>query len=294
MSQLERSEQASEQAAGSSDARERLIVLEAGRAERNYWSDLWRYRELFAVLAWRDIAVQYKQSAVGVLWALVRPTLTVVVFTLIFGKLAKLPSPASIPYPVLVMAGMLPWFFMSTILTRASDSLVSNANLVSKIYFPRIIVPVASSGVAAVDFLVGLLLALALGAAYGVLPDSRILLLPLVVAFAIMTALGPALILAALNVRYRDFRFIVPFVVQFGLYVSPVGFSSAVVPDEWRLLFSINPAVAVIDAFRWSLLGDSTPLYLPGLVCGLAISGGLLWLGIRTFRATERTIADVI
>jgi len=271
-----------------------VTVLEAGRTERNYWSDLWRYRELFAVLAWRDIAVQYKQSAVGVLWALVRPALIVIVFTVIFGKLAKLPSPGSAPYPVMVMAGMLPWFLMSTVLTRASDSLVTNSNLVSKIYFPRVIVPIASSGVAVVDFLIGLVLALAVGAAYGVFPDHRILLLPIVFAFAMATVLGPALILAALNVRYRDFRFIVPFLVQFGLYVSPVGFSSAAIPDEWRLLFSINPAVAVIDAFRWCLLGEDTPLYLPGLALGFAISTALLWLGIRTFRATERTIADVI
>jgi lipopolysaccharide transport system permease protein len=270
------------------------LVLEAGRGERHYWADLWRYRELFAILAWRDVAVQYKQTVIGAAWALVRPLLTMIIFTVVFGKLAKLPSEGTVPYPVLVMAGMLPWFLFSTILGNASSSLVSNANLIGKVYFPRLIVPVASAVVALVDFGITLTLLFVMMLVFGVLPDWRILLLPFFIALAVLASLGPALVLASLNVKYRDFRFIIPFIVQFGMYLSPVGFSSSVVPEQWRLLYSMNPVVGVIDGFRWCLLGGEAQLYWPGFAISLAVVAFFLWLGVRTFRATEKTFADLV
>jgi lipopolysaccharide transport system permease protein len=273
---------------------ERLLILEAGRAERNYWADLWSYRELFAILAWRDVAVQYKQTVIGVAWAVIRPLLTMAIFTVVFGNLAKLPTEGDTPYPVLVMAGMLPWFLISTVINQASNSLITNTNLIGKVYFPRLIVPVASSVVALVDFLISLVLLLALMPLLGALPDWRIIFLPVFTLMAVLVSLGPALILAALNVRYRDFRFIVPFIVQFGLYVSPVGFTSSVVPEQWRLLYSLNPAVGVIDGFRWCVLGGNAELYLPGLLLSLAVTAVFLWIGVRVFRATEKTFADLI
>lgn len=273
---------------------ERVIILEAGRTERNYWSDLWSYRELFAILAWRDVAVQYKQTVIGVAWAVVRPLLTMLIFTVVFSKMAKLPSEGTAPYPVMVMAGMLPWFLVSTVLSQAAGSLVTNANLISKVYFPRLIVPVASSIVALVDFMVTFVLLLGLMVVLGFFPDWRIIFLPFFVLLAILASLGPALVLTALNVRYRDFRFIVPFIVQFGMYVSPVGFASSVVPQEWRLLYSLNPIVGVIDGFRWCLLGGQSQLYMPGFLLSLGVVTFFLWLGIRTFRATEKTFADLV
>jgi lipopolysaccharide transport system permease protein len=272
---------------------QRVLILEAGRTERNYWSDLWSYRELFAILAWRDVAVQYKQTVIGVAWAVIRPLLTMIIFTVVFGTLAKLPSEGSAPYPVMVMAGMLPWFLFSTILSQAANSLVTNSNLIGKVYFPRLIIPTASSIVALVDFAVTFVLLLGLMVVLGFFPSWQILLLPLFVVLAVLAALGPALILASLNVRYRDFRFIVPFIVQFGMYVSPVGFASSVVPDNLRLIYSMNPAVGVIDGFRWCLLGGQAEIYWPGFALSLLVVAFFLWLGIRTFRATEKTFADL-
>lgn len=272
----------------------RVLVLEAGRTASHYWRDLWAYRELFMILAWRDIAVQYKQTAIGAAWAIVRPLLTMVVFTIIFGRIAKLPSEGDAPYPVMVMAGTLPWFLLSTILIQSSNSLVQNNNLISKVYFPRLVVPVASAVVAIVDFAVTFLLLIGLMLLFGFLPDWRLFFLPIFAALAVLTALGPGLLLAALNVKYRDFRFILPFIVQFGLYLSPVGFASSNVPDEWRILYSVNPAVGVIDGFRWSLLAGQSDLYLPGLAFSLAVTMLMLWLGIRQFRASEKIFADLI
>jgi lipopolysaccharide transport system permease protein len=277
-----------------SDGSERLLVIEPGRSAANYWSDLWQYRELFAILAWRDVAVQYKQTVIGAAWAIIRPLLTMLIFTAVFGGLAGLESDGDTPYPVMVMAGMLPWFLFSTMLSNGSQSLVANRNLVSKIYFPRIIVPVASTLVAMVDFIITFVLLIILMAYYGVLPDWRIVWLPAYVLLAMASALGPALIMTALNVKYRDFRFIVPFVVQFGLYLSPVGFSSSVIPEEWRLLYSMNPMVGVIDGFRWCLLGGDVDIYLPGLWLSIGVALLLLWWGIRAFRATEKNFADLI
>jgi lipopolysaccharide transport system permease protein len=275
-------------------ARERVLVLEPGRAERHYWRDLWHYRELFAILAWRDVAVRYKQTIVGAAWAVLRPFLTMVVFTLIFGKLAKMPTDGSTPYAVLVYAGMLPWYLFSGILGEASNSLVSNANLVGKVYFPRIIIPSASAVVALVDFTISLTILAGVMLWYGFLPNWHIVFLPFFVVLAMAASLGPALWITALNVKYRDFRYVIPFIVQFGLYVSPVGFSSAVISDQWRFWYSLNPVVGVIDGFRWCLLGGESQLYLPGFFLSLAVVVFFLWYGVRYFRRMEKTFADLL
>jgi lipopolysaccharide transport system permease protein len=275
-------------------AEERVLVIEPGRAERNYWRDLWHYRELFAILAWRDVAVRYKQTVIGVAWAVVRPLLTMVVFTTVFGKLAGLPSDGATPYAVLVFAGMLPWFLFASVLSEASGSLVGNANLIGKVYFPRLIIPASAAVIALVDFGINLVILFAIMAWYGVAPGWQVALLPAFVVIAVLASLGPALLITALNVKYRDFRYIIPFLVQFGLYVSPVGFSSAVVPEHWRFWYNLNPMVGVIDGFRWCLLGGESQLYLPGFALSVGITAALLWLGVAYFRRTERSFADLV
>jgi lipopolysaccharide transport system permease protein len=270
------------------------LIIEPGRAERQYWRDLWTYRELFYFLAWRDILVRYKQTVIGIAWAIVRPLLTMIVFTVVFGRIAKLPPDGTAPYAIMVYAAMLPWQFFSTSLTESSNSLIGNANLISKIYFPRLIIPAGSVITSFVDFLIAALLMLVLTLWYDWWPDWRVVALPLFVGLAFAAAAGPGLWLAALNVQYRDFRYIVPFIVQFGLYVSPVGFSSRIVPEQWRLLYSLNPMVGVIDGFRWALLRGETPLYLPGLAGSVLVISLLLASGIWYFRRVEKTFADVI
>jgi len=270
------------------------LIIEAGRTERQYWQDLWRYRELFYFLAWRDILVRYKQTAIGIVWALLRPFLTMVVFTIVFGRIANLPSEGTAPYPILVFAAMLPWQFFANALTECSNSLIVNTNLISKVYFPRLIVPTSAVIVSFVDFLISGIILLALMAWYNFVPNWRILTLPLFTLVAFAASMGVGLWLAALNVKYRDFRYIVPFIVQFGLYISPVGFSSSLVPQEWRLLYSLNPMVGVIDGFRWAILGGESKLYWPGFSLSAALVGLLLYSGIWYFRKTERTFADVI
>lgn len=272
----------------------RRLVLEAGRADKHYWADLWTYRELFYVLAWRDLAVRYKQTIIGAAWALIRPFLTMVVFTVIFGKIAKLPSDGATPYPLLVFAGLLPWTFFSSGLSDASNSLIGNANLISKVYFPRLIVPAASVVVALADFLIAFAIIIAMMIWYRFVPSWHIVLIPAFALAAFAASIGPALFITALNVKYRDFRIIVPFIIQLGLYVSPVGFSSSVVPDKWRLLYSLNPMAGVIDGFRWCLLGGQSPLDLRYLAVSLAVTALLLFLGIRQFRGTEKSFADLI
>jgi lipopolysaccharide transport system permease protein len=274
------------------DSSQAELIIEAGRTESQYWKDLWKYRELFYFLAWRDILVRYKQTAIGVFWALIRPFLTMVVFTVVFGNLAKLPSSA--PYPILVFAAMLPWQFFSNALTECSNSLINNANLVSKIYFPRLIVPTSSVIVSFVDFLISGMILLALMAWYNFLPSWRILTLPVFIIIAFAASMGAGLWLAALNVKYRDFRYIVPFIAQFGLYISPVGFSSNIVPEKWRLLYSLNPMVGVIDGFRWAILGGDAQIYLPGFILSTGLVVLLFFSGIWYFRKTERSFADVI
>jgi lipopolysaccharide transport system permease protein len=272
------------------------LIIEAGRTEAHYWKDLWRYRDLFYFLAWRDILVRYKQTAIGVLWAVLRPFLTMLIFVVIFSRVAGLSS-GSLPYPILVLAGMLPWQFFATALSESSSSLVTNANLITKIYFPRIILPASSVIVAMVDFFITLGLMVLVMAWHAYLPPLRVLWLPVFILLALVAALGPGLLITALNVRFRDFRYIIPFVVQFGLYISPVGFSSGVVLEKFgetaRMLYSLNPMVGVIDGFRWCL-GESAALHLPSFALSSVISVLLLFLGIRHFRKTEKSFADVI
>lgn len=269
------------------------LVIEAGRAERQYWKDLWRYRELFFILTWRDIAVQYKQTVVGVLWAVLRPLLTMAAFTFVFGKVARLPAEGEVPYPLMVFAAMLPWQLFASAISATANSLVANSNLVSKVYFPRIIVPAATIGVAVADFAISFVLLGAMMLWYQFLPPLHVLAVVPLTLLAAVVALGPGLILCALNVAYRDFRIIVPFITQFGLYISPVGFSSGIVPEKWRLLYECNPMVGVIDGFRWALL-DSIAFPERALCISLGCALIFLLMGIKIFRTTERMFADVI
>jgi lipopolysaccharide transport system permease protein len=271
-----------------------VIVIEAGRSERHYWLDLWQYRELFRVLAWRDLSVRYKQTAIGILWALIRPFLTMLVLTIIFGRIAKLPSDGNSPYALMVFAGILPWTFFSAGLSEASNSLINNANLINKVYFPRLIVPIATVVVAFVDFLISFCILLVLMGWYQYLPDWRIIVLPVFVLLAFFASVGPALWISSVNVKYRDFRYVIPFIVQFGLYVSPVGFGSSVVPEQWRLLYSLNPMVGVIDGFRWCILRGQSELYRAALLASVAVTAFFLWFGIYQFRKTEKSFADLI
>jgi len=270
---------------------ENVLIIEAGRTEKQYFHDLWRYRELFLFLAWRDILVRYKQTVFGVLWAVMRPLLTMVVFTVVFSKIAKMPS-GGVPYPILVYVAMLPWQFFSSAFSEASNSLISNVNLLTKVYFPRIILPTSSVIVALMDFFIAFMVLGALMIFYRFVPSWQILTLPVFIMLAFLTAMGAGLFIAALNVEYRDFRIVVPFVVQFGLYLSPVGFSSNVVPEKWRLLYALNPMVGVIDGFRWAVIGQ--PLNIISFLLSLGVSIGLIIFGFWYFRKTERTFADVI
>ena len=270
------------------------IVIEAGLAERHYWRDLWRYRELFLVLAWRDVSVRYKQTVIGLAWVMLQPLASAAVFTIIFGKVAKLPSLEGVPYAVMVFAALLPWQLMSGAANNAANSLVGNSGLISKVYFPRLIVPGSAVVVCLVDFAVALVVMAGLMAWYQYAPDTRILLLPMFLLMAMLVAIGPGLWIASLNVRYRDFRQVLPFIIQFGMYLSPVAYASAVVPEQWKLLYHLNPAVAVIDGFRWSLLQGAVPIYWPGFLLSWAVIGVMLFIGVRQFRKTERTFADMV
>lgn len=269
------------------------LIIEPGRGISHYWRDLWHYRELFYFLAWRDLLVRYKQTAIGIAWSILRPFLTMVVFTIVFSKLAKLPS-EGVPYPVLVYAAMLPWQFFANTFTDSSNSLIDNQNLLSKVYFPRIIVPASSVIVALVDFAISLVILAGLMLWYGFIPNLRIILLPLFLLQALLFAFGAGLWISALNVQYRDFRYVVPFLVQFGLYVSPVGFSSSIVPEQWRLLFALNPMAGVIEGFRWAITGKASMLYLPGYLLSVMIIFGILISGFWWFRRMERSFADVV
>ena len=269
------------------------FTIESGKSERHYWMDLWRYRELFYILAWRDIAVRYKQTIIGVAWAVLRPLLTMLIFVLVFGKIAKLPS-EGVPYPIFVFAAMLPWTFFATAFSDASNSLIGNSNLISKVYFPRLIIPAASVIVAGVDFLISFVILVGLMLWYQYLPDWHILTLPFFLILAFFAALGSGLYVAALNVKYRDFRFVIPFIVQLGLYISPVGFSTTIVPEKYQLLYYLNPMVGVIDGFRWAISGGQTAFNMIELVISVVMIIFLCVLGIYHFRKTEKTFADVI
>ena len=275
------------------DEQEHTLLIEAGRTELHYWKDLWRFRELFYFLSWRDILVRYKQTAIGIAWSVIRPLMTMIVFTVVFGKLAKLPSEGA-PYPMLVYVAMLPWQFFANSLTESSNSLISNVNLLSKVYFPRLIIPVSAVIVSLVDFFISSVILVLLMVWYGFYLDWRVVVLPGFLLLAFITSCGFGLWMAALNVKYRDFRYIVPFIVQFGLFISPVGFSSNIVPEKWRLLYSLNPMVGIIDGFRWAILGGSLRIYWPGFSISIIISLSVLVLGLWYFRKTERIFADVI
>lgn len=270
------------------------IVLRAGRTAGHYWRDLWRYRELFAILAWRDLTVRYKQTVIGVAWAVIRPLMTVAIFTIVFGRVAKLPSDGHSPYALMVFAGMLPWTLISNVLGESAASLVNNSNLIAKIYFPRMIVPGAKIVVTLTDAAISLILLVLMMVWFNYLPGWRTLFLPMFILLAVLTSLGPGLWLAAMNVKYRDFQYIVGFALQFGLYISPVGFSSSAIPEQWRLIYSLNPAVGVIDGFRWSLLGGDVPLYTPALLWSAFVALLMLWAGIAAFRRAELGFADQI
>ena len=269
------------------------LIIEPRQSIRHFWRELWKYRELFYFLSWRDVLVQYKQTVVGVLWSVLRPLLTMLVFTFIFGRLARLQA-EGIPYPVLVFCGMLPWYFFATTLSESSNSLVGNANLISKIYFPRLIIPVSTLLVGLVDFLISFVILCGLLGWYGIWPDWHWLALPFFLLLACVAALGAGLWFAAWNVKYRDFRYVLPFVVQFGLYISPVGFSSTILPVKWRLFYALNPMVGVINGFRWTLTGGGTAMDLSTLLISIAVSFILLSSGLMHFRKMEREFADVI
>jgi len=269
------------------------LVIEESRSSKNYWNDIWKYRELFFFLAWRDILVRYKQTVIGLAWSLLRPFLTMLVFTFIFGRLAKFPS-GGIPYPIFVYVAMLPWQFFSTSFTDASNSLIGNANMLTKIYFPRVIIPTSTVIVNLVDFLLSFVLLIGLMIWFHFTAAWTIVTLPLFLIQSLLISLGAGFYVAAVNVKYRDFKYIVPFVVQIGLYISPVGFGSGIAGEKWRLLYSLNPMVGVIDGFRWAISGDSNQIYLPGYYLSLGMTLLLTVLGLWYFRKTERSFADII
>lgn len=263
------------------------------RRAGTYWRDVWQHRDLALMFAWREIAARHKQTLIGIAWVLLRPFLTMVVFTVVFEKLAKLPSDNA-PYPLLVFAALLPWQFVASALTEAGNSLVGNAHIITKIYFPRLVFPASAVLISLVDFFVSLVLLALLMFWYGFMPGWQILALPLFMLLAVGIAFGAGIWIAALHVRYRDFRYLVPFMLQIGLYISPVGFSSTIVPHDWRFIYSLNPMVGVIDGFRWTILDGHPSLYWPGLALSSALTAFLLVTGIRNFRNAERTLADTI
>jgi lipopolysaccharide transport system permease protein len=268
------------------------LIIEAGKSEKEYWKDLWRYRELFYILSWRDIKVRYKQTVIGAAWGVIRPLLTTIIFTIIFNKVAKLQSPGAAPYALMVFAGMLPWQFFANALSESSNSLIGNTNLITKVYFPRMIIPAGSIITGLVDLGISLIILIGMFIFYHFMPPVKILLLPVFILFAFVASFGLGLYITAVNVKYRDFRYIIPFIVQFGLYITPVGFSSSIVPEKWRLLFYINPMAGVIDGFRWCILGE--PFYLRGFLISLFVSMAFLWIGVFYFRRTEKSFADNI
>ena len=274
------------------------VFIEPGRAERNYWKDLWHYRELFYILSWRDLKVRYKQTVIGVVWSVLRPLLTMAIFTFVFGNIAKFEPPGDLKYALLVFAGLLPWQFFAAGLTEASNSLIGNERLISKVYFPRMIIPAASVITSLVDFFISLGLMFLLMIWYGTVPSINLIFLPLFIIIAFFASFGVGLWLTALNVKYRDFKHVVPFLVQLGLYVSPVGFNSniasSIIPEKFRLLYYLNPMAGVIDGFRWCFFGKITPIYWPGMFLSLGIIILFLLIGIRTFRKMEKSFADLI
>jgi len=270
------------------------IIIEKGRIEKNYWSDLWRFKDLFYILSWRDISVRYKQTVIGILWALIQPLLTMGIFTIVFGKIANLPSDGNAPYAILVYVGMLPWQFFASSITATSNSLIGNTQLITKVYFPRLIIPASSMITSFVDFLISFVILIFLMFYYSFFPSWEIIFVFGFLLLAFLTALGTGLFITSLNVKYRDFRYIVPFIVQLGLYISPVGFSSSVIPEQYRFLYSLNPMVGVIDGFRWSILGGNSNIYIPGFLLSIFVAVIFLIMGFIKFRKMEKSFADII
>lgn len=274
------------------------VFIEPGRVERNYWKDLWRYRELFYILSWRDIKIRYKQTIIGVIWSVLRPLLTMMIFTFVFGQIAKFEPPPGINYAVLVFAGLLPWQFFATGFSEASNSLLGNERLISKVYFPRLIIPASAVITSLVDFLISLLLMFGLLVWFRVVPSINLVFLPVFIVLAFIASFGVGLWLTAVNVKFRDFKHVVPFLVQVGLYVSPVAFVSekaaSIIPEKFRLLYYLNPMAGVIDGFRWCFFGDKTPLNWSGMLISLGVIAFFLFIGFRTFRRMERSFADLI
>lgn len=274
------------------------VVIDASRGNNRYWSEIWKFRELFYFLAWRDLLVRYKQTAIGILWSVLRPLLTMMVMVFI-GWLFESNVPSNTPRILLVAAATLPWTFFSTAFSESANSLIANSNLLTKVYFPRIIVPASTIIVCLVDFLISFIILIVLMMVYQYTPGWQITLLPIFLILALIASFGAGIYIAALNVKYRDFRYIVPFIVQFGLYVSPIAFSSSDIynneriPEILKWIYALNPMVSVIDGFRWCILGNTT-LYIPAFVLSLSVSTLLLMYGIHYFRKTERSFADII
>jgi lipopolysaccharide transport system permease protein len=275
------------------EIKKNTTIIQAGKYDRQYLIDLWKYRELFYFLSWRDILVRYKQTVIGVVWSIIRPILTMIVFTIIFGKIAKLPS-GNVPYPILVFVALLPWQFFANALQSSSSSLVSNAGMISKVYFPRMIIPASSIIVAFIDFLISLIILIVLMFWYRFVPDWRVVTIPLFLILAILLSLGAGFLISSLNVKYRDFQYIVPFIVQLGLYISPVGFSSDIISQKWKIIYSLNPMVGIIDGFRWAFFGTHSSYLLLSIIFSIVIIILILFIGIWYFRKTERTFADRI
>ncbi len=268
------------------------LIIESGRSEKNYWRDIWRYRELFYILSWRDIKVRYKQTVLGAAWSIIRPLLTTIIFTVVFSRIAHLAHPGQAPYALMVFAGMLPWQFFSNALSESSGSLVGNANLITKVYFPRLIIPASSVITSLVDFAISFIILLGMLIWYAYTPSWQMIFLPLFILMAFLCAFGIGLFLTAVNVKYRDFRYIIPFIIQFGLYITPVGFSSTLIPDQYRWVFALNPMVGVIEGFRWCILGD--PLHVDSMLIAVGVTLVFLWIGLTYLRKMEKTFADTI
>jgi lipopolysaccharide transport system permease protein len=274
------------------------LVIEAGKTELGYWADLWRFRELFLFLSWRDILVRYKQTAIGIIWAIIRPLLTMLIFTFLFQKLSGL-SGDGLPYAVMVSAGQVPWQFFSSSLTEASNSLITSGPMLSKIYFPRLIIPASAVIVSFFDFLISLVILAGVMLWFGVVPDWRIVVLPAFAALGFLASFGPSLWLSALNVKYRDFRYVIPFIVQIGQYVTPVGYDAGLIRHKYgagaALLYSLNPMVGVINGFRWAVGGNRNVAIdwtSVGISCAVVVL--IAGTGLAYFRRTEQTFADII
>lgn len=268
------------------------LIIEPGRIEKNYWSDLWRYRELFYILAWRDFKVRYKQTVIGVAWSVLRPLLTLAVIVVVFSKLAKLPSEGEAPYAIMALSGLLPWLFFSNALSESSNSLITNTNLFTKVYFPRILIPASSIVLGFVDFLITFVMLLLIMIFYQFVPSINMIFLPFFFILTFMASFGVGILMSTLNLKYRDFRYIVPFIVQFGMYISPVAFSSSIVPEKYQFLYSLNPLVGVIDGFRWCIIGGDVALNVKSLLISTIVILVFTIGGIQYFRKTEKMLAD--